>query len=395
MLVDDDPVNLLAGKKVLTERYRTLTLPSAAAMFDLLPRYRPELILLDVRMTDMDGFDSIKRLKSDPLTRNIPVIFLTAKADPESEVLGLELGALDYITKPFSPPLLLKRVEAHLKLVDYQRRLEEMVEEKTKTLVQLQTNTLDILADLAEERDTATGSHSERSERCLAVLLDAMTEEKVFQSEVETWDIVRLLRGVKLHDVGKIAISDVILKKPGKLTPEEFEVMKTHVRFGVKFIERLERDNQNSFFLQYAKTLAAYHHEKWDGSGYPGQLAGEAIPLIGRMMAVIDVYEALTAERPYKKAFDHDTAMRIIEEGRGSHFDPALVDIFVGCAERMRNIRGVRMTDAQLPATSGEIRVMDTQALWGMPMTDAQPLGGGGGGIRLSPVYDYPVMIPS
>jgi putative two-component system response regulator len=336
MLVDDDPVNLLTGKKVLTEYYRTLTLPSATAMFNLLSRHRPELILLDVDMPDMDGFESIRRLKGDPSTRNIPVIFLTAKTDPESEIMGLELGALDYITKPFSPPLLVKRVEAHLRLIDYQRRLEEMVEEKTRDIVQLQIGTLDMLAELAEERDTATGSHGERSERCLAVMLEAMAEEEVFRSEMAAWDTDCLLRGAKLHDIGKIAISDAILKKPGKLTPEEFEVMKTHVGYGVKFIEKLERNSRDSLFLQYAKTLTAYHHEKWDGSGYPAGIAGKAIPFLGRIMAVVDVYEALTAERPYKKAFDHDTAVCIIEGERGTHFDPALVDIFAGCAERMR-----------------------------------------------------------
>ncbi|MDR0576774.1 MAG: response regulator [Candidatus Accumulibacter sp.] len=336
MLVDDDPVNLLTGKKALTERYQTLTLPSAAAMFNLLPRYRPELILLDVNMPDMDGFDSIRRLKDDPATRAIPVIFLTAKNDSESEIMGLELGALDYIAKPFSPPLLLKRVEAHLKLIDYQRRLEEMVEGKTRDIVQLQLDTLDILADLAEQRDTSTGSHNRRSERCFEVLLDAMSKSRNFREDTTPWDVSALLRGVKLHDIGKIAIPDAILKKPGKLTPEEFEVMKKHVDYGVKFIEKLEKNSRDNLFLQYAKTLAAYHHEKWDGSGYPNGLAGEAIPMLGRLMAVVDVYEALTAERPYKKAFDHGTAARIIEEGRGTYFDPALVDLFMDCAERMR-----------------------------------------------------------
>jgi putative two-component system response regulator len=338
MLVDDDPVNLLTGKKALSERYRTLTLPSAAAMFNMLPQHRPEIILLDVNMPDMDGFDSIKRLKSDPSTRGIPVIFLTAKTDPESELMGLDLGALDYITKPFSPPLLLKRVDSHLKLVDYQHRLEEMVEEKTRDIMDLQLNTLDILAELAEQRDTFTGSHIRRSERCFEVLLEAMAESGGFEADIQSWDIPALLRGVKLHDIGKIAITDAILKKPGRLTPEEFEVMKTHVGFGVKFIEKLEKNSRDALFLQYAKTLAAHHHEKWDGSGYPKALAGEAIPLLGRIMAVVDVYEALTGVRPYKKVFDHDAAARIVVEGRGTYFDPVLIEIFTGCCERLRGL---------------------------------------------------------
>jgi putative two-component system response regulator len=338
ILVDDDPLNLLVGKKTLSERYQTLTSPSAIGMFNLLPRCKPALILLDVSMPDMDGFDSIRHLKRDPSTRDIPVIFLTAKTDPESEILGLELGALDYISKPFSPPLLLKRVETLLNLVDYQHRLEEMVTEKTLDIMQLQLGILDFLSDLAEQRDIATSSHNRRSEHCFDVMLEAMAESKDFRATVKTWDIPDLLRSVKLHDVGKIAIPDTILKKPAKLTPEEYEVMKTHVTLGVKFIEDLEKSSRDSLFLQYAKTLAGYHHEKWDGSGYPNRLAGEAIPLLGRVMAIVDVYEALRAKRPYKEPFDHDTAMRIIKEGRGAYFEPVLVDILVSCADRMREL---------------------------------------------------------
>ncbi|MDR1648509.1 MAG: response regulator [Zoogloeaceae bacterium] len=338
MLVDDDPVNLMVGKKVLAPHYQVLTSPGAESMFALLPRHKPDLILLDVSMPEISGFEAIQKLKADADWYTIPVIFLTGRSDQESEVQGLELGAIDYITKPFSPPLLLKRVELHLSLVDYQHHLERMVAEKTEDLLLLQYSTLDILAELADERDTVTGAHHERTYRCLAVFLEALRNDAVQKQHLQDYNIELVLRGSKLHDIGKIAVSDHILKKPARLEPEEFQEIQKHVEYGVKFITKLEQNSRDALFLTYAKTLAAYHHEKWNGSGYPYGLAGEAIPFLGRAMAIVDVYEALTAPRPYKEAFDHDTAMRIILENRGSHFDPALVEIFLKCADKLRAI---------------------------------------------------------
>ena len=352
MLVDDSRSNLLAGKAALSENYKVLTAGSAAIMLETLEWSKPELILLDVGMPEIDGFQAIGMLKECPETRDIPVIFLTAMDDSASELKGLELGAVDYITKPFSPPLLRKRVELHLLLKDQKRVLEEqknelqnyndnlqcMVEEKTKTILKLQNKILEAMAEMIEGRDGVTGDHIEKTRQYLRILLTAAINAGIWTGEISERDIELLCQSCQLHDIGKIAISDSILKKTGKLTPEEFAEMQQHAAVGVKFIENLEDGEDDSAFLHYAKIFAKYHHEKWDGSGYPHGLSGEDIPLPGRMMALVDVYDALTSDRPYKKAFSHDVAAAIIMEGKGTHFDPALVDLFEKNSELFRRI---------------------------------------------------------
>jgi putative two-component system response regulator len=349
MLVDDNRVSLMDGKMALADEYRVLTAVSAKNMLEALEWSKPELILLDVDMPGMDGFTAIRMLKERQETRDIPVIFLTAMNDSASELEGLRFGAVDYITKPFSPPLLRKRVELHLlletrerelqasnrileeqkrELRNYSCNLELMVEAKTKTVLKLQNKLLTAMAEMVEGRDGATGNHIANTQRYLKILLSAVDDAGLWSGQTAGWDVGLLLQSSQLHDVGKIAIRDGILKTPGKLTVEECAEMKQHVAFGVGFIEKLEDGDEDSQFLRYAKTFAAFHHEKWDGSGYPGGLSGEDIPLLGRMMAIVDVYDALTSERPYKKAFSHERAARIITEGKGTHFDPALADLF-------------------------------------------------------------------
>jgi putative two-component system response regulator len=357
MLVDDSGVNLLAGKTALSEGRKVLTAGSAAIMLEMLEWSRPDLILLDVDMPEMDGFEAIRILKVRPETRDIPVIFLTAMNDSASELQGLELGAVDYIAKPFSPSLLRKRVDLHLLLhdqkqvlADQKRVLEEqkgellhfydnlqsMVEEKTRTILKLQYKLLGAMADMVEGRDGATGDHIARTQRYMRILLAGVMDAGLWPEESGTWDIELLCQSCQLHDVGKISISDSILMKPGPLTAAESSEMRQHIVRGVGFIERLEDGEPDSAFLRHAKTFAAYHHEKWDGTGYPGGLAGEDIPLLGRLMAVVDVYDALTSERPYKKAFSHEEAVRIILDGEGTHFDPALVKLFEQAAGNFR-----------------------------------------------------------
>jgi putative two-component system response regulator len=345
--VDDNPSNLRAGKNVLSEKYEVYTAPSAAKLFDLLADVTPALILLDIDMPEMNGYEAIKILKSKDETKHIPVIFLTAKTDTENELEGLDLGAIDYITKPFQPPLLLKRMEVHL-LVEAQKKtleaqqkelknfndnLQKMVDEKTKTVLELQDAILKTVADLVESRDDITGGHIERTRHGVGLLVEALRDHPVFGKEVSRWDIKLLLQSSQLHDVGKIAISDQILRKPGKLDPEEFEEMKKHAAFGVQIIERIEESTSASDFLKYAKIFAGTHHERWDGLGYPNGLAGENIPLQGRIMALADVYDALVSERPYKKAFSHAEAVKIIRDGKGTQFDPELIDVFIKVME--------------------------------------------------------------
>jgi putative two-component system response regulator len=347
-MVDDNPTNLRAGKNVLAEYYSVATAPSAEKMFTLLKSNTPALILLDIDMPEMNGYEAIKILKAKEETKDIPVIFLTAKTDTENELTGLDLGAIDYITKPFMPPLLLKRIEVHL-LVETQKKtlesqqkelknfndnLQKMVDEKTKTVLELQDAILKTVADLVESRDDITGGHIERTQRGVGLLVEGLRDHPVFGKEVADWDIKLLLQSSQLHDVGKIAISDRILQKPGRLDKEEFEEMKKHAAFGVQIIEKIDASTSASNFLKYAKIFAGTHHEKWDGSGYPNGLAGETIPLQGRIMALADVYDALVSERPYKKAFSHAEAVKIIQDGRGTQFDPALTDVFIKVMEQ-------------------------------------------------------------
>jgi putative two-component system response regulator len=340
-VVDDNTTNLVTARGILSDRYRVFPVASAQMMFELLEDVIPDLILLDIEMPDMDGYEAIKSLKGDARYREIPVIFLTAMCREDDELEGLELGAIDYITKPFSAALLLQRLENHLlseahkrQLKAFNESLEKMVDKKAKQVLSLQFSILDIIADLVEFRDSATGGHISRTQRYMELLIDQMVKSGVYWEEIARWDLDYLIPSTQLHDVGKIGISDRILCKPGKLTEEEFEIMKGHVAIGVAVIERMMKGQKENSFLKYAKTIASAHHEKWDGSGYPGKLAGKDIPLEGRIMAVVDVYDALVSERPYKKAFTHEAAKRIIIAGKGSHFDPAIVEVFEQVADR-------------------------------------------------------------
>jgi putative two-component system response regulator len=335
ILVDDNPSNLRAGKNVLSEKYEVFTVPSAAKMFDLLADVKPAMILLDIEMPEMNGYEAIKILKANENTKDIPVIFLTGKTDTDNELEGLTLGAIDYITKPFMPPLLLKRIEVQLlvkaqekELKNFNDNLQKMVEEKTKLVLELQDTILKTVSNLVESRDDITGGHIERTQRGVELLVEALRDHPAYSKEVSEWDIKLLLQSSQLHDVGKITISDRILNKPGKLDPDEFEEMKKHASFGVQIIEKIESGTTASEFLKYAKIFAGTHHERWDGKGYPKGLKGEDIPIQGRILALADVYDALTSVRPYKDALPHEAAIKIIREGRGTQFDPVLTDIF-------------------------------------------------------------------
>lgn len=338
MLVDDNVANLKIGRNVLSKDYNVLTIPSGERLFQMIDRVTPDLILLDVEMPDMDGYDVIKKLKQDPKTASIPVIFLTAKSDTGSELEGLSLGAVDYIVKPFSPPILMKRVETHLLLKDYSDNLLEMVDEKTKTVIELQNAMLSTVAAIVEYRDDITGHHISRTGRYLEVFVHDMIEKGIYKDISDTWNVEFLFQSASLHDVGKVAIKDSILMKPTKLDDEEFEIMKSHTTFGVKIINDIERNTTERNFLYHAKIFAGTHHERWDGKGYPNGLSGETIPLQGRLMAIVDVYDALISDRPYKKAFNHDTAIKIISEECGTHFDPILTELFVSKADEFHEI---------------------------------------------------------
>ncbi|MDR0453772.1 MAG: response regulator [Deferribacteraceae bacterium] len=344
-LVDDDVTNLTVGKNTLTKTYNVFTLNSGVRLIKMLEKNKPDLILLDVEMPEMDGYEVIRVLKGNIETQNIPVIFLTGKSDTESELEGLSLGAVDYITKPFSPPLLLKRIDLHLlvesqklELINFNNNLLGMVEEKTQTVVELQEAILKAMAELVECRDDVTGKHIERTQSYLGVLIKALQKYDVYEKEISSWDIKLVLQSAQLHDLGKINIKDSILQKPDRLTSDEFEQIKTHTTFGEEVIEKIKKNTKEQAFLEHAKIFAATHHEKWDGTGYPRGLKGNEIPLQGRLMAIADVYDALVSDRPYKKALTHEEAVSIINDGMGTHFDPAMKDLFLKVSEEFYRI---------------------------------------------------------
>ena len=344
-LVDDNIVNLNTGKSALQHKYNVITIPSGEKLFASLKSLRPDLILLDIEMPGMSGYDAIKGLKMNPETASIPVIFLTSKSANEDELLGLSLGAVDYIIKPFSQPILLKRVELHLLLEaqkvtlrEYSGNLIEMVNERTNDISALQNAVIMWVAEIIEFRDTETGQHVERVQKYLKILLEAMMKMDFYSAEVSTWDNDAFLKSALLHDVGKIKIKDNVLLKTTRLTDEELMDMKLHALYGKTLLQNLQNRVPNQTFLEYATVLAHRHHENWDGTGYPDHLKGEEIPLQARMMAIADVYDALVSERPYKKALSHEEAMRIIMEGRGTQFDPDLTDLFIGLSDEIRMV---------------------------------------------------------
>jgi putative two-component system response regulator len=330
-IVDDSDTNLSAAESVLEAQYRVMTVPSAEAMFKLLEKIRPELILLDIEMPKMNGLEALQRLKANYLYADIPVIFLTAMTDDAVEAYGFELGAIDFITKPFSAPVLLNRIKTHL-------NINTLIHEKTTQLLKLQNGVVSVLADMIENRDQVTGHHIERTTTYIKILIDAMMERGLYVNEMRTWDMDVAVASARLHDIGKIAVSDTILNKPDKLTREEYEAIKVHTKEGERIIDQIVAQAGEEAFLHHAKLFAGYHHEHWDGLGYPHKLKEGNIPLQGRLMAIVDVYDALVSERPYKHAFTEAEAERIIMAEAGRHFDPFIAAIFFEVKGRFREV---------------------------------------------------------
>ena len=347
LIVDDTPENLTIMNGLLKDAYRTRVANSGERALKLAAAEpKPDLVLLDIMMPGMDGYEVCRRLKADAATHEIPVIFLTAKTQVEDESRGFEVGCVDYITKPISPPIVLARVRTHLALkaaADFLRDKNEYlaaeVARRTKQISVVQDVTIMAMASLAETRDNETGNHIRRTQHYVRVLALELRKHPKFAALLDDAAIELLFKSAPLHDIGKVGIPDAILLKPGKLTPEEFEVMKAHTTLGRDAIAAAESLlDQPVSFLEYAREIAYSHQEKWDGTGYPQGLAGERIPLSARLMAVADVYDALISRRVYKPPYPHEKAMEIIREGRGKHFDPDVLDAFVAIQEACRAI---------------------------------------------------------
>ena len=355
LVVDDTPENLHLMHGLLKQRYRVLLANGGVAALRLARlEPRPDLILLDIMMPELDGYAVCEALKADPETAPIPVIFLTARSQVEDEERGFRSGCVDYITKPISPPTLMARVANHLalkaasdRLAHNNRTLIEEVERRTREVQMVQDVTIMAMASLAETRDIETGMHIRRTQhyvRTLAERLRRMWEEKSadtgsLPADLSDEMIEIMYKSAPLHDIGKVGIPDAILLKPGPLDAAEFAIMKTHTILGLKTIAAAEKLlDRPSSFLSVARQIACCHHEKWDGSGYPHGLAGEAIPLPARLMAVADVYDALISRRIYKQPFPHERAVAMIEAGSGRHFDPSVVIAFLSETESFRAI---------------------------------------------------------
>ncbi|MBL8444203.1 MAG: two-component system response regulator [Zoogloeaceae bacterium] len=347
LVVDDTPDNLALMSGLLKDRYRVKVANGGEKALRIARSDQPpDLILLDVMMPGMDGYAVCMALKSAPETRDIPVIFLTAKSQVEDEQRGLECGATDYITKPISPPIVLARVKTHLALkasADFLRDkatfLETEILKRTREIVAIQDVTVLALASLAETRDSDTGNHIRRTQHYVKILAEQLRTHPRFASFCTDFNIMLLFKSAPLHDIGKVGIPDRILLKPGKLEPHEFDIMKTHTTLGYNAIEQAEQAlGTEVAILSMAKQIALSHQEKWDGSGYPEALVGDAIPIPARMMALADVYDALISRRVYKEPMPHEQAVEIILQGRCKHFDPDIVDAFAESKEKFREI---------------------------------------------------------
>lgn len=345
LIVDDEPLNINVLVELFKPHYKLAVAKNGEqALQRAADDPPPDLVLLDVMMPGMDGYEVLRRLRET--LPDLPVIFVTAMGEQRDEQKGLELGAVDYVTKPISPPIVAARVKNHLELQrarqflkDQNALLEGLVQERTRELLLTQDVTIQALASLAETRDNETGAHIRRTQLYVQLLAQRLRSHPRYGQLLDDRLIDLMSKSAPLHDIGKVGVPDAVLLKPGRLTDEEFTIMKRHPTLGRDALQRAEDSLEgSSSFLRVAREIAYSHHEKWDGTGYPEGLSGEAIPLGGRIMALADVYDALISKRCYKEAFSHEEAVRIIGEGRGQHFDPELVDVFLECAEEIRAV---------------------------------------------------------
>ena len=337
LIVDDAPANLSLMAGLLKEVYTVKALNAGSRVLALARQEAPDLILLDVMMPDMDGYEVCRQLKADPVTRQIPVIFVTSMTDAGSEQRGMAVGAVDYIMRPITPAILLSRVQAHvvnacaIRTVHIDNQyLQLEVAEQTRQIASLQEVTILALASLAETRDADTGNHLKRTQQYVELLCNCLSRQPRFETYLSAERIRIVALCAPLHDIGKVGVPDRILLNPGRYKPEDFEIMKTHPRLGLEAIAKAQASvHDESELFEVAKEIVYSHHEKWDGSGYPQGLRGEEIPIPARLMALADVYDALICRRVYKPGLSHGAAVQIIVEGRGTHFDPDVADAFL------------------------------------------------------------------
>lgn len=339
LIVDDAPENIWILVEALKDEYTLIVAKDGLSSLRLAHGPNPpDIILLDVVMPGMDGYEVCRQLKEDPATRGIPVLFVTSQNDTGNEAHGLDLGAMDYIVKPFQPALVKARVRNQIELKKHRDQLDDLVRDRTKQLALTQEVTIEAMATLAEWRDPETGGHIKRTQNYVRTLAEYMRALPGYAPLLDENTVEWLYLSAPLHDVGKVSMPDSILLKPGRLTPEEFEKMKLHTIHGWCALAASDRKLGGSSFLRLAREIAYCHHERWDGKGYPQGLTANEIPLSARLMAVADVYDALTSKRVYKPAVPHEEVTGIIISGAGTQFDPEVVDAFVAVQDTFREI---------------------------------------------------------
>ncbi len=350
LIVDDVADNIHILMNILKNDYSIVVATNGEKAIDIASTAPyPDLILLDIMMPGITGYDVLNILKKNILTEGIPIIFVTAMGGADDEAKGLSLGAVDYISKPVVPELVKSRVKTHLLLKQHKDYLEARIAERTEQLRKTKDAILVVMGIVAEHRDPETGEHIQRTKEYVRAMAKVMSQDSKFKEQLNPELVEIYANAAPLHDIGKVAISDNILLKPGKLTEQEFSAMKRHAIAGEETIAQAQRFLDDPACLETAKDIAGGHHEKWDGSGYPRGLKGDEIPLAARIMAYADVYDALISKRPYKLPFSHEKACAIIKEGRGTHFDPDLYEIFVQLEGQFRVI------SQRFKAANGEI----------------------------------------
>lgn len=346
LIVDDSPMIIHLASGVLEDYHLQFALDGEEAIKIAKNNPNIDLILLDIEMPKKNGYEVLTELRKDPKLKGIPVIYLTVKDDIDEEAKGLALGAVDYIKKPISSAILKARVDAHISLrlarvfIEEQNEiLENKVKQRTREILITRDVTIQSMMSLLEVRDIESGQHIKRSQLYMKSICEYLADHGPYQSLMTKERIENIYRTAPLHDIGKVGIPDQILLKPGKLTNDEFNIMKQHTTYAIQAFSTVDDRLGDTNFLNIAKEIAGSHHEKWDGSGYPYGLKGMSIPLTGRVMAIADVYDALVSKRIYKEAFTHEKARQIITESSNTHFDPAIVDAFVDLEDEFRLIK--------------------------------------------------------
>ncbi len=346
LVVDDDKTNLTLAQKILLPHYRIAATNSGLGALKYLENNHPDLILLDINMPEMNGFQVMEQLRINEVTAKIPVIFLTADSLVETEVKCFRMGAVDFVTKPFVPDILLSRVGKTLELEQYRYNLEKMVKEQAAKIIEdavriskIQDSVIVGMANLIESRDGSTGKHVKNTQMYVKMILDELYKRNLFPEQLTEEYMEDICKAAPLHDVGKIKVPDSVLQKPGKLTPEEYELMKRHTTYSEKIIKMIIGDVEDENYVRIVEDIAMYHHERWDGTGYPMGLAGDRIPLAARIMAVADVFDALYEERVYKPPIRPiERIMQIMMEGRGTQFDPVIMDVFMEMLPALKEV---------------------------------------------------------